>query len=369
MAAPETSTEEEKEAIFSELVPSGLLSLMTGVFGNYVVQKLFEFNLIEQWGHLMYGCRVVQKQVSFVQEIDGEVMRCVKDANGNHGTQTLIERVMPELLGFVLSFQGSVYDLATNPYGRRVLQRCFECLREPQTRPLINYIRKKIQGAESTILGTFICVYFALERFRRPLEVITKLLAFFADHVNANSPFAQNVIQFVLEHGTPADWDWILHELQGQMVQMAKHKFTSNVCEKVLVMADPESRRLLIEETNPRSDVVNPIVLTKDSFATCPQAVFADAAKPTIPIVFHVGERLSGSPEKNGFCMKEVFRLDGREYMIVLNGIREISHVCRLDMTKSLTRQNKNVVRRIYEKVFTLTTWYMLSVLTTPVGV
>lgn len=32
----ESSTDEDKEAVFSELVPSGLLSLMTDVFGNYV---------------------------------------------------------------------------------------------------------------------------------------------------------------------------------------------------------------------------------------------------------------------------------------------------------------------------------------------
>ncbi|KAG8762733.1 mRNA binding protein puf3 [Ceratobasidium sp. 428] len=76
----ETSTDEEKEAIFSELVPGGLLSLMTDVFGNYVVQKLFEFGSVEQRnllvnvmeGHMlslslqMYGCRVVQKVRVFV---------------------------------------------------------------------------------------------------------------------------------------------------------------------------------------------------------------------------------------------------------------------------------------------------------------
>lgn len=78
------------------------------------------------------------------------------------------------------------------------------------------------------------------------------------------------MIQFVLEHGAPADREWILHKLRGQMVQMAKHKFASNVCEKALVTADPESRRLLIEEImTPRPDTVNPIVLMmKDSFAS-----------------------------------------------------------------------------------------------------
>lgn len=251
----ESSTDEEKEEIFSELVPSGLLSLMTDVFGNYVVQKLFEFGSLEQRnllvsvmeGHMlplslqMYGCRVVQKaiecitveqQAAFVHEIEADVMRCVKDANGNHVIQKLIERVTPDLLGFVTAFQGNVYDLATHPYGCRVLQRCFEYLHEPQTRPLIDELHK----------------------------YTTQLM---------QDQFGNYVIQFVLEHGAPADREWILHKLRGQMVQMAKHKFASNVCEKALVTADSESRRLLIEEImTPRPDTVNPIVLMmKDSFA------------------------------------------------------------------------------------------------------
>ncbi|KAG9095318.1 Pumilio 2 [Ceratobasidium sp. UAMH 11750] len=58
----------------------------------------------------------------FVQEIDVDVIRCVKDANGNHVIQKLIECVAPELLGFVSTFQGNIYNLATHPYGCRVLQ-------------------------------------------------------------------------------------------------------------------------------------------------------------------------------------------------------------------------------------------------------
>ncbi|KAG8716198.1 mRNA binding protein puf3 [Ceratobasidium sp. 423] len=251
----ETATEEEKEAIFSELAPGNFLSLMTDVFGNYVVQKLIEFGSVEQRdllvnvmeGHIlslslqMYGCRVVQKaiecvtveqQAMFVREIEVDVMRCVKDANGNHVIQKLIERVSPDLLGFVSVFQGNVYDLATHPYGCRVLQRCFEYLHDSQTRPLIDELHK----------------------------YTTQLM---------QDQFGNYVIQFVLEHGAVADREWILHKLRGQMVQMARHKFASNVCEKALVTADSESRRLLIEEImTPRMDTVNPIVLMmKDSFA------------------------------------------------------------------------------------------------------
>ena len=56
--------------------------------------------------------------------------------------QKLIERVAPERLGFVQAFRGNVYELSTHPYGCRVLQRCFEHLKEEQTRSLLDELHK-----------------------------------------------------------------------------------------------------------------------------------------------------------------------------------------------------------------------------------
>jgi pumilio RNA-binding family len=62
----------------------------------------------------------------------------------------------------------------------------------------------------------------------------------------------------------------MISKLRGQMLNMSRHKFASNVCEKALVTADAESRRLLIEEImSPKQDGVSPIVtMMKDQFAS-----------------------------------------------------------------------------------------------------
>ena len=62
----------------------------------------------------------------------------------------------------------------------------------------------------------------------------------------------------------------MVSKLRGQMLNMSRHKFASNVCEKALVTADSENRRLLIEEImSPKQDGVSPIVtMMKDQFAS-----------------------------------------------------------------------------------------------------
>ena len=65
--------------VFNEIL-SAAYSLMTDVFGNYVIQKFFEFGIPEQKqtlaqrlrGHVlplalqMYGCRVIQKALESI---------------------------------------------------------------------------------------------------------------------------------------------------------------------------------------------------------------------------------------------------------------------------------------------------------------
>ena len=75
----EQASDEEKDAVFAEVLPAAY-SLITDVFGNYVIQKFFEFGAFDQkstlvdklHGHVpalslhTYGCRVIQKAIESV---------------------------------------------------------------------------------------------------------------------------------------------------------------------------------------------------------------------------------------------------------------------------------------------------------------
>ncbi|KAG7254936.1 hypothetical protein CRUP_024682, partial [Coryphaenoides rupestris] len=114
---------------------------MVDVFGNYVIQKFFEFGSLDQKlalaerirGHVlslalqMYGCRVIQKALEFipseqqvisemVRELDGHVLKCVKDQNGNH-----VSEMVRELDGHVLK-------CVKDQNGNHVVQKCIECV-------------------------------------------------------------------------------------------------------------------------------------------------------------------------------------------------------------------------------------------------
>ena len=124
----------------------------------------------------MYGCRVIQKALEsieadqqgiLVKELEGHVMKCVKDQNGNHVIQKCIERIPPKyertcfyfpppplspfrlalihpsslrLCQFIVdAFLGQVYALATHPYGCRVIQRILEHCSEEQSVKAISF--------------------------------------------------------------------------------------------------------------------------------------------------------------------------------------------------------------------------------------
>ena len=65
----------------------------------------------------------LDQKIKMVEELDGNVMRCVRDQNGNHVIQKCIECVPEDAIHFIVStFFDQVVTLSTHPYGCRVIQ-------------------------------------------------------------------------------------------------------------------------------------------------------------------------------------------------------------------------------------------------------
>lgn len=65
----------------------------------------------------------LEQKVQLVHELDGNVMRCVRDQNGNHVIQKCIESIPTKNIDFIISaFRGQVAILSMHPYGCRVIQ-------------------------------------------------------------------------------------------------------------------------------------------------------------------------------------------------------------------------------------------------------
>ncbi|XP_021034444.1 pumilio homolog 2 isoform X7 [Mus caroli] len=264
----ERATPAERQMVFNEILQAAY-QLMTDVFGNYVIQKFFEFGSLDQKlalatrirGHVlplalqMYGCRVIQKalesissdqQSEMVKELDGHVLKCVKDQNGNHVVQKCIECVQPQALQFIIdAFKGQVFVLSTHPYGCRVIQRILEHCTAEQTSPILEELHQHTEQLVQDQYGNY-------------------------------------VIQHVLEHGRPEDKSKIVSEIRGKVLALSQHKFASNVVEKCVTHASRAERALLIDEVCCQNDGPHSALYTmmKDQYANYVVQKMIDMAEP-----------------------------------------------------------------------------------------
>lgn len=244
----------EKQAVMEEVVPA-IKDLLNDVFGNYVVQKLFEFGteslLKDLKGALegrmlklslqMYGCRVTQKALeslayddicSLLHEFDHNVLTCIQDQNGNHVMQKIVEVMsvsakeaeaktredgladaMAEKIQFVVNdVLANVETLCCHPYGCRVLQRILEH-----------------------------CVDFQKIATLDQIQLCHKTLM--------DDQYGNYVIQHVLQYGRDSDRDSLLQiVVENDLLKLSRQKFASNVVEKLLKYGNSTQRNTIVRE-------------------------------------------------------------------------------------------------------------------------
>jgi hypothetical protein len=237
--------------VLYELLPQ-LNVLMVDAFGNYLYQILVQHVSAEQRLDMLervranllraslniHGTRSVQKHIEFggklarereiiVGELGAHVSQLARDTNGNHVVQRLLQSIShPD---FVIN--AVVQDLIVvtrHRHGCSVVQRCIDAANAQQRAALMD-------------------------------KIVTNSVGLCQD------PFANYVVQYVMDAGTSEERARLVSQIRGRMLLLSKHKCSSNVVEKALVLASaslPSVFSDLVAEALPlMGDLLN------DSFA------------------------------------------------------------------------------------------------------
>jgi mRNA-binding protein PUF3 len=248
----ETANSDERDQVFAEIEPNAV-QLMKDVFGNYVMQKLFEYGDQVQKKVLAnamkgkvvdlsmqpYACRVVQKalehvlveqQTELVKELEPDLIKVAKDQHGNHVIQQAIVLVPREHIDFMMAgLKGHVYELASHQYGCRVVQRVLE------------------HGTQADKAGMM------LELHASASMLITDV-------------YGNYVVQHVLEKGKPEDRAKMIGVVTPQLLTLSRHKNASNVVEKCILLGTLEEQRAIRDQLM-GDDTNSPLFqLMKDQF-------------------------------------------------------------------------------------------------------
>lgn len=278
------------QIIFDEVSPQ-IVRLMTDPFGNYLCQKLLENCNDEQRTVLIRNCmsqmtsialnqhgtRALQKMIEYVSTPDQtkliieamrfDVVQLIQDLNGNHVIQKCLNHLSSLDAQFIFDAVGkNCIIVGTHRHGCCVLQRCVDHASGLQKGELVRQIS---QNALNLV----------------------------------QDPFGNYVVQYILDLSEPSFTQPLCHNFLGNVVLLSKQKFSSNVIEKAIRCANEETRRLLIQEIVPQSELEK---LLRDSFANYVvqtafdyadeehKAALAESLRPILPSIRHTpyGRRL-----------------------------------------------------------------------------
>ncbi|KAH9898788.1 ARM repeat-containing protein [Xylariomycetidae sp. FL2044] len=220
-----------------------VVELMIDPFGNYLCQKLIEYcsdaertELIRNASGAMvtiatnqHGTRALQKMIEFVgisssPELNIEqvhivigalqksVVHLIQDLNGNHVIQKCLNKLSSNDSKFIFTAVGNnCVAVGTHRHGCCVLQRCIDHAVGEQKRWLI----------------------------QRITENVSRLVS---------DPFGNYVVQYIIDLNDPTFTGPVVDQLIGNLGNLSRHKFSSNVVEKCLRCASDQSKKAMVEE-------------------------------------------------------------------------------------------------------------------------
>jgi hypothetical protein len=231
----EERNEQTVQAIFEE-VRTHMIDLMIDPFGNYLCQKLLESANDDQRTELIknampqmtkialnqHGTRALQKMIEFIstpeqtaliiEALRNDVVLLIQDLNGNHVIQKCLNHLSSKDAIFIFDAVGAnCITVGTHRHGCCVLQRCIDHADGLQKGEMVDHV---IRNAYSLV----------------------------------QDPFGNYVVQYILDLSEPCFTEPLCRAFYGEIANLSRQKFSSNVIEKCIRCASNETKRAIITE-------------------------------------------------------------------------------------------------------------------------
>jgi len=242
-----------------------LVELMTDPFGNYLFSKLMEH------------CEP-QEREKVIAKILPDMMPTAFDM---YGTQSL-QKMMPfltesQITSVINTLKESAIALIKHNKANYLIQYCLDNLPPKHNQWIYDAVIGSIEEVARDRVGCVIvkrCIDHANPEQKQKLveEVTVKALALVQD------PFGNYVVQHILDKYPTEDQSHkLIRNLLGSITDLCTQKFSSNVVEKCLKVADPDTRKhMLIEITE--SEMLPQLL--NDRFANFVVQTALDVAEP-----------------------------------------------------------------------------------------
>lgn len=219
-----------------EATKDQIVLLMIDPFGNYFCQKLFESCTSAQVTEFLrvcsptvstiavnqHGTRALQKLMErittkeqiflLVDSLRNDVVRLIRDLNGNHVIQKLLLTMNGEDVQFIYDAAcDSVIEVGSHRHGCCVLQRCLTYASPENRRKLV-------------------------------CRIIEEALSLVGD------PFGNYVCQYVFDLQVQEFTDGLVAQFVGKLLFLSMQKFSSNVVEKSLRSSSPYLIDIMVDE-------------------------------------------------------------------------------------------------------------------------
>ena len=251
-----------------------IIEIITDPFGNYLIQKLYNYMNEEQFLKLMalfqfdinficcnsYGTRAIQKLIdyltnetlmkTFVNLIKNDVKNIINDINGSHILLKVFS--LNNLYANSIIFNEifiNILSIATHKHGCCVLQKCIEKINLNDKNKLINCLIDNCKFLICDQCGNYIIQFIISLKIDFINEKIVSVLIEKLEEYSIQK-FSSNVVEKILEICSYEICEKIINILKNDehiILSILFNKFGNYVLQKALQRADKETQQLILE--------------------------------------------------------------------------------------------------------------------------